>query len=367
MSFTGQLRDGVLAAWCAEHLPGTGDAVRALGRATAGVTPLRPDGATGARHWAQVGEVVSSRLSALVQDAAPYASLLGFGASGLASPQALNRISGGYPAQAAVLAEEPELVPVALGVHPTPSDVVALPVPRHAPPERWWGDAVLADLAASERDRRRRDAPTGTVGDDDTERGLARDHHVWTLGEDCYRSGAVPRPLAAYADRTGSPGVEQLRGLAPRAVVDDAAAVVGRVATSDTLAQWRSWAGDPPPGQALGYAAPVLWPRWAEADLLVGDTLVEVKTVLRADQKQRSAQWLCQLLGYAWLDDGDRWGIRHVAFYLARHGVVVHWTVDELAALLVGDPARVGAVRADFRAVARRAAGAEGAPPLPPV
>jgi hypothetical protein len=50
---------------------------------------------------------------------------------------------------------------------------------------------------------------------------------------------------------------------------------------------------------------------WADGDLLIGDTLVDVKTVIRADPASKVAVWLWQLLGYAWLDSiGDRYRIR---------------------------------------------------------
>lgn len=109
----------------------------------------------------------------------------------------------------------------------------------------------------------------------------------------------------------------------------------------------------------------MLVPHWAEADLLVGDTLVEVKTVLRADQPARVARWVWQLLGYAWLDTGDRWKIRQLAFYLARHGVTLRWPLAELETLLVGDPSRVAQVRDEFRRLAEHAAVNEGATLLP--
>lgn len=125
-------------------------------------------------------------------------------------------------------------------------------------------------------------------------------------------------------------------------------------------------AGDPAPGAGLGYASPLLVPHWAEADLLIDDTLVEVKTVARVDQPARIARWCWQLLGYAWLDVGDRWQIRRVALYLARHGITLEWPVPELETVLVGDPGQIEQTRAAFRRLAGQSAIAEGATLLPP-
>ncbi|MBC3189459.1 hypothetical protein H7X46_00030 [Pseudonocardia sp. C8] len=335
-------------------------------RAAAAPAPvLRPAGRVGAGHWPTVGGVVSARLAALVQDAAPYAALYGLVAAEVVSAQASNAIAATYSAQRAVLAQEPDLTEVAVGLRPSPSDVVALLAPRPDTHGPRAGDTVFTELAQRGRVFHSSHAPTGTVGTHGAETALARTYAAWTLGEDRYRSGTTPPALAHIVETSAAPTVEQLRELAPQAVVEDTAALVRLGESSGTLATWRGWAGDPRSGQTLGFASPVLVPHWAEADLLVGDTLVEVKTVLRADQPARIARWVWQLLGYAWLDHGDRWQIRYLAFYLARHGVTVRWPVTELEALLVGDPARVPGVRAEFRRLTEQAAVSEGATLLP--
>jgi hypothetical protein len=105
---------------------------------------------------------------------------------------------------------------------------------------------------------------------------------------------------------------------------------------------------------------------WADGDLLVGDTLVDVKTVIRADPASKVAVWLWQILAYAWLDSiGDRYRIRSVALYLSRHGVLIRWSVDELAARMLAHPRTGGsgpaAAREEFLALVGRLAAAEGA------
>ncbi|MFC5211925.1 hypothetical protein ACFPM0_36005 [Pseudonocardia sulfidoxydans] len=80
-------------------------------------------------------------------------------------------------------------------------------------------------------------------------------------------------------------------------------------------------------------------PHWADGDLLVGDTLIDVKTVLRADDPGKVGPWLWQVLAYAWLDSrSDHYRIRAVGLYLSRHGVLLRWPVDALAARLLAHP-----------------------------
>lgn len=94
-------------------------------------------------------------------------------------------------------------------------------------------------------------------------------------------------------------------------------------------------------------------------------TLLDVKAVIRTDDVQRTARWLWQLLGYAWLDTGDRWRVRSVGLYLARHGVLMTWPVAELTARLLGviPPGRGAIARArdEFLTLAERVLTAEGA------
>ncbi|WP_226364794.1 hypothetical protein [Pseudonocardia sp. ICBG162] len=265
-----------------------------------------------------------------------------------------------------MLDQQPDLAAEAAGVRPTPSDIMVITGPTPDSSRRGWGDAALQELAERGRRFHTGHAPTGTVGTAGAERGLARAYGVWALGEDRYRAGITPRALASLPGSTTTPTVEALRQLCPDPVVVDAAGVVRHLDESGTLARWHRWAGDPVPGEGLGYASPLLVPHWAEADLLIGDTLIEVKTVLRTDQPARIARWLWQLLGYVWLDTADRWQIRRAALYLARHGVTVAWPIPELEARMVGDPGRVEGARHAFRRLAHQSAIAEGAALLPP-
>jgi hypothetical protein len=168
------------------------------------------------------------------------------------------------------------------------------------------------------------------------------------LLEDVYRAGVIGEPLLDLLDEP-APTAEQFRALPSAAVV----------------AKLRALAGDPPPGTALGIAGPPFVRHWADGDLLVGDTLIDVKTVLRATDRARVTRWVWQVLSYAWLDTAaDRYRIRAVGLYLARHGILLRWETAELVSLLVGAGADQAAIRGEFLALARIAAAGDGASPL---
>lgn len=69
----------------------------------------------------------------------------------------------------------------------------------------------------------------------------------------------------------------------------------------------------------------------ADADFVIGDTLFELKTTTRliASTVRDS---LLQLVGYALLDFSDKYGIRNVGVYFARHGWVATWPIGDLIA-----------------------------------
>ena len=68
----------------------------------------------------------------------------------------------------------------------------------------------------------------------------------------------------------------------------------------------------------------------ADGDLVVDGLLLELKVVSRP---RVQPEWLWQLLGYTFLDDGRR-GIDRVGLYLARHGRLQVWSVEELLSAL---------------------------------
>lgn len=238
--------------------------------------------------------------------------------------------------------------------------VEASPLVRHIRPifPGYYGDPYLAQHA-----------PAGQVGTPGAEAALVRVFWLVSAFEDVYRTATAPAVLHELFGRS-VPSVEQLRTAADERVVAELVDLVRQLETSGSLEQLRRLAGSPAAGRPLGHAAPAFVHHWADGDLLISDgrtsTLLDVKTVIRTDKAERTASWLHQLLGYAWLDVADRWRIRTVGLYLARHGVLVTWPVDDLADQLMDNRAlrrgrRRQQERADFLAVAERVLAAEGA------
>lgn len=360
MSLTSQLARGDLGRWFARTMPGTTAVAAEVADAAARVRPVRPQAGAvlGDRHWADVGGAFGARLGALVQAAPPYYGLYGLVSPGLLTLGAAHEIAAGYPSHAG-------LTPVeqlrALDMRPAPTGWRDLGGPCPDPDPPAWGDAVFAELAARTRGYHDQHAPTGAVGAPGAEAGLARVYGLWSTCEDIYRSGVISEELEELLD-LDRPTVAQLRAATPEAVVNELVGLTRRLAESGSLTTLRGWAGNPEPGQPLGCAGPVFATHWADGDLLVGDTLLDVKTVMRADHPDRTGRWLWQILAYAWLDTaGDRYRIRAAGLYLARHGVLLRWDVDELAARLLGDRRAVSTARREFLEIAARAATSEGA------
>lgn len=221
---------------------------------------------------------------------------------------------------------------------------------------------VLAELLSRTRNYLARHAPRGRVGTAGAEAGLARVCWLLSAFENVYRSGQIPEEVAALFHH-GPPSVEQLRAAAPEPVVTELVALVRQLRSTGALAQLRQTADDPAAGQPLGIAGPVLVHHWADGDLLIGHMLRDVKTVVRLDDLQRTARWLWQILAYAWLDTEDRYRIRSVGLYLARHGQLVTWGLECFADHLLGGAGRADRGRREFLDLARQVIAAEGARP----
>lgn len=69
------------------------------------------------------------------------------------------------------------------------------------------------------------------------------------------------------------------------------------------------------------------WVGGADADLIVGTTVVEIKATRAADLRLRDAQ---QLIGYALLDVDDDYLLTHAAVLSARYGRLVTWDLAEV-------------------------------------
>lgn len=83
----------------------------------------------------------------------------------------------------------------------------------------------------------------------------------------------------------------------------------------------------------------------ADADLLVGRTLLEVKTRGKLELQQRH---LHQLVAYALLDYDNEYAIGQLAWYSARHGALVRLPLVEVLAGLAGGPVDVAVLRSEL-------------------
>ncbi|HEX3590450.1 MAG TPA: hypothetical protein VHV74_12535 [Pseudonocardiaceae bacterium] len=364
MSLTTQLHDGELARWCAARLPGTADVVAAVARAGAGHRPIRPAGNVGRHHWAAVGGTLGARLAFLVQDAPPYYALLGLAGGGIVTRRWADRTAATWPTHRRLPAAQQAR---ALQLRPTPTGWVDLGPGVDPGDDDTSQERLLSDFFDRIERSLEEHAPPGQLATQAAETTLLRACYVLSCWEDIYRSGTLVDTLLALHER-GSYYPEELRALAPQATITELLELLTLTRTSGVLQQWRDAAGRQAPGRSLGIAAPVIVDNWADGDLLIGrpgtaagHTLVDVKTVVRVDHPQRTERWLWQILGYAWLDVTDRWGIDSVALCFARHGLQLTWPLDELAEELAGPGVKVDQLRAEFLSVAERVLTAEGA------
>jgi hypothetical protein len=364
MSLTSQLHDGELARWCATRLPGTGAVVAAVARAGAGHRPIRPVGDVGRQHWAAVGGTLGVRLAFLVQHAPPYYALLGLTGGGIATRRWADRTAATWPTHRRLSAAQQAR---ALQLRPTPTGWLDLGPGVDPGDDDTSQERLLSDFFDRTQRSLEEQAPAGQLSSPATEAWLLRSCYVLSSWEDVYRSNTLIDTLLALHER-GTYHMEELRDLAPEPVIAELGRLLTLTRTSGVLQQWRDAAGRPAPGNSLGVAGPVIVDNWADGDLLIGPagrerghTLVDVKTVVRVDHPQRTERWLWQILGYAWLDVTDRWGIDSVALYFARHGLQLTWPLAELAEELAGPGVRIDQLRDEFRQVAERIITAEGA------
>ena len=87
----------------------------------------------------------------------------------------------------------------------------------------------------------------------------------------------------------------------------------------------------------------------ADADLIVGGTLIDIKTSIKP---QIAAYFIRELLGYTLLDYSDRYHIDSIGLYMSRQGILFKWSLDEVIAdLCPGQPPSIAGLRARFQEV----------------
>lgn len=97
---------------------------------------------------------------------------------------------------------------------------------------------------------------------------------------------------------------------------------------------------------------PVIVPTFAEADLVVGSTLVEIKVSTKHESEMLA--WLNQILGYVLLDRWNGLRVDHIGIYSARHGRLLTVSLAELVTRSRhGHPIKVEALRNELRRALR--------------
>jgi hypothetical protein len=378
MSLVSQLHSGVLGHWCNDVLTGVEPLIGEVWNAARNADPVRPVGEVDVDHWAAIGGAFGQRMCFTASHEPPYAAYFGAVHAGDLGAPAINAVHAAWPTHGHYVATSgvpaSELRPTARGW----VDVGAEGTSWTVPTDRGRNDEFLTVFTEWLVNYLAEHAPPGAIADTRAaEEDVAR--ACWVLAglENAYRGGAIPKGLAselrdletlplvgwpAYVD----PAIRMVLLATPRLVVDELVRLTGRLQVSGSLARFRDLAGNPPAGHKLGLAQPTFVTRWAEGDVIYGDTLIDVKTVVSIRDRDRIARWLWQILGYAWLDVDDRYGIRNVGLYLARHGVDIVWPVEDLAAALLrgATVTRVRAARDEFLRYAHDAMQIEGAIPF---
>lgn len=210
--------------------------------------------------------------------------------------------------------------------------------PGAAPRERSAGPPTPAvEMAAAVPDR------------DDTR--LLRACWALALLTEVYRAGRMfpGSPLAALDNKADA---EALLALAPRSALDELAGLTD-VAQASLLPAVRERG-------APIYVGPVFAGSRlmsADADLIVGGMLLEVKTTLgdkRSDGSRRcvlETETVYQSLGYVLLDFDDAYRIDTIAVYAARYGYLATWPLAELLDELAGEGVDLARLRDQFRAL----------------
>jgi len=381
MSLTSQLktcvRGDMLGDWCQDRLTGTDTLIDEVQAAVVDVPPIRPVGDVDVDHWARIGGAFSQRLQFAVSGEPPYAALLGAASAGLLGYPAIDEIAALFPTHRGMRAAT-ELRPTADGWRQLSH--------RSDPHPSFWGLTERAqsdDLIRAYAELIVSVLPDpGTIGTDrDQEVQLARACWVLSAYESAHRGGAVPQALLnVHRDVWWVPSrqdpkmtreaVRLLELECHHKESDELVRLLGRfhggaLHTFRELGAVRPGPAGVGTGTALGIASPLFVVNWAEGDLMVGDTLLDVKTVINLRNRDSIRRWLYQLLAYAWLDTSDAYRIRNVGLYLARHGVTITWPIEEFAERIVNVPGCVVPARREFLEEAYFAMDFDGATPFP--
>lgn len=192
--------------------------------------------------------------------------------------------------------------------------------------------------------------PRGRVLPETAESALCSYCYLLALFEQCFRAPlGVPLPLHKLGVDAQ---LEDLLQLCEDRVIEDLVALASLFyETQADLLQRSSFVLNPT------FAASKAL-RGADADLILGGRLLDIKT-LQSGRPRREHVW--QLAGYLLADWEDEYGIREVGFYFARHGLQRFWPVEEFLGRLANRSVSLPVLRDEFREVCA------GLLPSPPV
>lgn len=131
--------------------------------------------------------------------------------------------------------------------------------------------------------------------------------------------------------------VEAQLAIVPEAALEDVSAMSLRFAESARNLLGQKAVVDPHfPFGSRGWSV-------ADADLVVGSTLIEIKT---SRTLPTGIPFIYQLVGYLLADADDAYELTDVGWYLARHGTLVTWPVTEFLDKLAGKSVDLAFLRA---------------------
>jgi hypothetical protein len=171
---------------------------------------------------------------------------------------------------------------------------------------------------------------------------------ILALAEQIWRAGPAELSQSPLFELAPKQGIAEILALARSEWLDDLRGL--------------SWAAYDTLGDQLRLAA-VLNPTFegspdvggADADLILGDCLVEIKTTLNP---RWDRNWLYQLLGYVLLDYADCYQIQSIGIYLARQRVMIRWPLaDVLAAASDGHALPLNELRVRLSETLRQTSG----------
>jgi hypothetical protein len=196
--------------------------------------------------------------------------------------------------------------------------------------------------------------PRGRLLPEPAERLLCSYCYLLALFEQCARAGVDDGWDIVRLGRQGS--LETLLELCQETYVDDLVELGTRLLECQP--------------DLLGQSDFFLNPTFAtsglvgmDGDFIVGRRLVEVKTVRDfANFRRNARQHVWQLVGYVLGDSYDHYRLQEAGFYLARQGVQLFWTLDDLLSQLAAGPVDISELRAQFASACRRVAFLEHLP-----